>query len=223
MFARVCVLWLTLLILSISMPAPGPSTTGACTTEWGRTPSSRAQRYAHCSLPIVEQYASDDEKCSAVSDTHLNYFCRRTSLCTPERTCDLNACRGSQYARSNGKNRAPAIVSTTQHVYNGIIALLDVTVVPRRPTPRARQLCGAIVVAYFFWIHTCRYFNGHFPYPFLNKLSNGAYACSVAIIIALFFTIFQIGCVLSTFVGGSGSGVVRTRRRPSAGETAKTK
>ena len=176
-----------------------------------------------CTIPCPLSTNTLQTMRSAVSDTRFNFFCRRTSLCTPTRTCDLNACCGSQNARSNGQNRAPAIVSTTQHVYNGIIALLDVTVVPRRPSPRARQLCGAIVVAYFFWIHTCRYFNGHFPYPFLNKLSNGAYACSVAIIIALFFTIFQIGCVLSTFVGGSGSGVVRTRRRPSAGETAKTK
>ena len=109
-------------------------------------------------------------------------------------------------------------MSTTQHVYNGIIALADITLVPRRASPRARHFCGAVVVAYFFWIHTCRYFNGHFPYPFLNKLSDGAYACCVLIIIALFFTIFHIGCALSAFVGRGRGGA---RRRAAAADAGK--
>merc|ERR1712137_1266751 len=72
-------------------------------------------------------------------------------------------------------NRAPAMVSSTTHVYNGMIAFLDLTFIPRKSTRRSVHMTRFIVLAYLIWSHMCRHYNGHFPYPFLNKMNNAVY------------------------------------------------
>ena len=60
-----------------------------------------------------------------------------------------------------------------------------------------RRICFVFAVSYQLWSLLCRYMNGHFPYPFLNRLSVRNYVIFICVFIALFFTFFEIGKVIA--------------------------
>lgn len=148
-------------------------------------------------------------------------------------------------------------MSTTQHVANGIIAFLDITLVRRRSDEKRakryvyyvrvfagcrldwrrgddvhgfseicveataflmmrentctrarvsyrvmcactpRRICFVFALSYQLWSLLCRYMNGHFPYPFLTRLSVRNYVIFIAVFISLFFVFFEIGKVIA--------------------------
>ena len=70
-----------------------------------------------------------------------------------------------------GRIERPPWLGFAVHMSNSLTAWMDLLLARHRSfSKRSSRLSLVLVGTYTTWILVCSYFNGVFPYPFLNKL-----------------------------------------------------
>ncbi|KAL3678402.1 hypothetical protein R1sor_021358 [Riccia sorocarpa] len=65
---------------------------------------------------------------------------------------------------------APWYINLTVHLFNTIIAWVDITICERSFRPRASAICYAFGITYVCWSQYASSVNKMYPYPFLNDM-----------------------------------------------------
>lgn len=94
-----------------------------------------------------------------------------------------------------GAIQRPPWLDVSVHKLNTVVVWLDLLLAPPKAfSKRAERLSVALVLVYTAWILTCRFFNGRFPYPFMNKMPMPAgFVWIVCASCVVFLAMFRLG------------------------------
>ena len=89
-------------------------------------------------------------------------------LCSPTVAC-LHRLLSMQV--EGGDIDRPSWLGFAVHLFNSAVAWTDILVAhPRSFSRRSERISLGLILFFTLWILLCSYFNGAFPYPFLNAL-----------------------------------------------------
>ena len=103
--------------------------------------------------------------CSVAASKGLDIV---AGLCSPTVACSH---RTVSVQVEGGDIARPSWLGFAVHLFNSAVAWTDILIAhPRSFTRRSERISLGLILFFTLWILLCSYFNGAFPYPFLNAL-----------------------------------------------------
>ena len=110
-------------------------------------------------------HPSSPQTCGVAAGKGRNML---AGLCSPIVTC--SHCPLSTQVEG-GDIARPSWLGFAVHLFNSAVAWTDILIAhPRSFTRRSERISLGLILFFTLWILLCSYFNGAFPYPFLNAL-----------------------------------------------------